>query len=116
MAKRLEVTFFRLESGKEPVRDWLLSLDKRDRQILGDDIRTVEFGWPLGMPTCRPLAEGLWEIRSSLPHGRIARVIFGIVDGDMILLTGFIKKTQATPSDQIKLARQRLIAYKEQQR
>jgi phage-related protein len=116
MAKRLEVTFFRLATGKEPVREWLLSLDKQDRQILGDDIRTVEFGWPLGMPTCRPLTDGLWEIRSSLSHGRIARVVFGIVDGEMILLTGFIKKTQATPSDQVKIARQRLKEYKEQQR
>src|SRR5258708_13368226 len=95
--KRLPIAFFRSANGREPVRDWLKSLSPEDRKILGTDIRTLEFGWPVGMPLCRALGNGLWEVRSSLPNGRIARVLFCIYDQRPALLPGFIKKTRQTP-------------------
>ena len=64
--KKLPARFYRSETGTEPVREWLTSLPKADRRMLGVDIATVEYGWPVGMPTCRPLGRGLWEVRSSL--------------------------------------------------
>jgi len=82
----------------------LLSLPKEDRAVIGEDIRTVEFGWPIGMPTCRHLANGIWEVRSSLPQGRIARVLFCLSGTTMHLLHGFIKKTQKTPPHDLELA------------
>jgi phage-related protein len=78
-----------------------------DRRQLGRDIGAVEYGWPLGMPLCRPLGDGLWEVRSTLPSRRIARVLFCLVKGELILLHGFIKKTQKTPSSDLALARKR---------
>src|SRR3954462_1772537 len=70
--------FFRTESGGEPVRAWLLSLSQGDRKRIGEHIKTVEFGWPVGMPTCRSLGGGLHEVRTNLDQNRIARVIFYI--------------------------------------
>jgi phage-related protein len=96
-----------------PVREWLLSLDKADRQILGADIATVEFGWPIGMPVCRPLGQQLWEVHSSLPGNRIARVLFSITGDRMLLLHGFVKKTQKTPPADLALARKRLKEIEE---
>lgn len=89
-----------------PVRDWLLSLSPEDRKMIGDDIRTAEFGWPVGMPLCRSLTgrKGLWEIRSNLNSGRISRVLFCVHNGTMVLLHGFIKKTQKTPDRDLDLA------------
>lgn len=87
------------------MRDWLKELSPADRRIIGYDIGLVEFGWPIGMPLCRPLGGGLWEVRSSLSNGRIARVMFSSSDGLMILLHGFIKKTQRTPKPDLELAR-----------
>lgn len=107
VGKRIAVGFYRSPSGQEPVRDWLRELSRKDRLTIGTDIKTVEYGWPIGMPTCRPLSGGLWEVRSDLSHGRIARVIFMIDDARMILLVAFIKKTQKTPDDQLQLARSR---------
>ena len=97
-----------------PVRDWLLSLSPADRKIIGDDIRTAEFGWPIGMPLCRPITgrRGLWEIRSSLPSGRIARVFFCTHESSMILLHGFIKKTQKTPDKELDIAEKRMRGLK----
>lgn len=106
-AKRVPVVFYRTGTGVEPVRDWLRGLPIADRQAIGKDIKTVEFGWPIGMPICRPLSKGLWEVRSSLPSGRIPRVLLCLKDGEMYLLHGFIKKTQRTPQDELGLARQR---------
>jgi len=94
--KRLPAAFFTLPSGKEPVREWLKGLAPADRKIIGEDIKDVEFSWPIGMPLCRSLGGGLWEVRSDLPLGRIARVIFCVRDGRMVLLHGFMKKTQRT--------------------
>ncbi len=105
--KRIEVIFFRTSAGGEPVRDWLKSLKPiEDRKQIGVDMKTVEFGWPVGMPVCRPLGDGLYEVRSSLSQNRIARVLFYIdAKGRMVLLHGFIKKTQKTPQADLDLAR-----------
>lgn len=105
--KRVPAIFFRTESGREPVRDWLKSLPApEDRKRIGEDIKTVEFGWPVGMPVCKPLGDGIHEVRSRLSHNRIARVLFYIDKrGRMVLLHGFIKKTQATRADDLNLAR-----------
>ena len=89
------------------VEETLKSLEQEDRSLIGQDIQTVEFGWPVGMPTCRPLGRGLFEIRTDLTGGRIARVLFFIHDHQMILLHGFIKKTQKTPKQDLELARKR---------
>ena len=105
--KRLQAVFFSNESGKEPVRDWLIALDKPDKQSIGEDIKTAEYGWPLGMPVVKPLGSGLWEVRSNLVAGRIARVIFTIAGNKMVLLHGFIKKTQKTPKSDLDLAKKR---------
>jgi phage-related protein len=103
--KRIPAVFFRTDSGREPVREWLKALPVIDRGIVGNDIRIVEFGWPVGMPTCRPFGEGLFEVRSHLATGRIARVIFYIdVKGRMALLHAFIKKTQKTPDNELRIA------------
>lgn len=105
--KRISARFFRSAAGAEPVRDWLKELSPADRRVIGYDIGLVEFGWPIGMPLCRSLGAGLWEVRSSLPNGRIARVVFSSSDGRMILLHGFVKKSQRTPKPDLELARSR---------
>ena len=102
--KRLPAAFYQLSSGREPAREWLKALSDDDRKIIGEDIKDVEFSWPIGMPLCRPLGRGLWEVRSDITDGRIARVLFCICDGRMVLLHGFIKKTQKTPDADIELA------------
>jgi phage-related protein len=109
---RLQVVFFRTDSGTEPVRDWLKSLDKEDRKIVGEDIKTVQFGWPLGMPLVRKMDRNPWEVRSQLTN-RIARVIFTVQNDTVILLHGFIKKSQKTPMSDLNTARKRLKQFKE---
>ena len=79
-----------------------------DRKLIGRDIQKVEFGWPLGMPYCRSLGNGLWEVRSNLTDGKIGRVIFCVVRAQMVLLHGFVKKTQKTPAQDLKLATKRM--------
>ena len=107
----LNVVFYRSESGDEPVREWLKELPKEDRRQIGEDIKTVQIGWPLGMPLIRKIDKDLWEVRTTLESG-IARVFF-TVDGDyMILLQGFIKKSQKTPQNELKTALARLGNYK----
>ena len=105
--KRVPAIFFRTEAGGEPVREWLKELPSpEDRKRIGEDIKTVEFGWPIGMPVCRPLGEGIYEVRTNLVRNRIARVLFYIDrKGQMVLLHGFIKKTQKTPDEHLNLAR-----------
>jgi len=104
--KRVPAIFYRTEAGGEPVREWLKGLSPEDRKRIGEDIKTVEFGWPIGMPVCRPLRDGIYEVRTSLAQNRIARVLFYIdKDGRMVLLHGFIKKTQKTPGEDLELAR-----------
>ena len=106
-ANKFKRSSFRTDAGGEPVRDWLKSLPSdEDRKRIGEDIKTVEFGWPVGMPACRPLGDGVHEVRTSLPENRIARVLFYIdKKGRMVLLHGFIKKTRKTPDDDLDLAR-----------
>jgi len=108
--KQLPARFFEQENGNAPVRNWLLSLSPEDRKMIGDDIRTAEFGWPVGMPLCRSIKgqKGLWEIRINLDGGRIARVFFCAYDSNMILLHGFIKKTRETPDKEIAIAVKRM--------
>jgi phage-related protein len=105
--KRVPAIFFRTEAGGEPLREWLKSLPSpEDRKLIGGDIKTVEFGWPVGMPVCRSLGGGVCEIRTHLTQDRIARVLFYIdAKGRMVLLHGFIKKTQKTPPNDLELAR-----------
>lgn len=103
----LNVVFFRTDSGQMPVQQWLRRLDKTDRKAIGEDIRLVQFGWPLGMPLVRKMEEHLWEIRSRLSQRRIARILFTVSNRKMILLHGFIKKSQNTPKRELNLARNR---------
>ena len=112
--KRVPALFFRTDAGAEPVRDWLKGLSKADRKVLGVDIKTLEYGWPVGMPLCRSIRSrrGLWEIRSSLTGGRIARILFCFHDGSLLLLHGFIKKTQKTPTPDLDLAADRMKELK----
>ena len=107
--KRLPAAFFRTGSGGEPVREGLKSdlFSRADRRRIGASIKTVGFGWPIGMPTCRPLGGEPWEIRIAL-NNRIARVLFCVHAETMVLLHGFIKKTRAAPQAEIALARQRM--------
>jgi phage-related protein len=106
--KRLPARFYRSDSGREPVREWLKNLDAEDRRIVGGDIKDVEFSWPIGMPLVRSLGRELWEVRSSLRHGRIARVIFCVEQDCMVLLHGFMKKTRKTAAGEMDLAIRRM--------
>ena len=108
----LAVRFYRTASGQEPVREWLLALGDRDRKTLGRDIKTAQFGWPLGMPLVRKLEPGLWEVRSHLSAG-IARVMFTVEGSTMVLLHAFAKKSQKTPLEELAAARHRLALLRE---
>ena len=110
MPRLLPAVFFRTETGREPVREWLKDLPKDERRIIGEDIMTVQFRWPLGMPLVDNLGSGIWEIRSRLPN-RIARTLFFVHEGEIILLHGFIKKTKKTPNEDRALALRRKNAY-----
>jgi phage-related protein len=108
----LRVVFYREHGGSEPVRAWLRDLQKDERQKIGTDIKTVEVGWPKGPPLVKSLKDGLWEIRTSCVRGE-ARVFCAIEDGSLILLHAIIKKTRATPTSDLELARKRLKKYTE---
>jgi phage-related protein len=103
-SKKIVARFYVTAGGRRSVREWLLELSRDDRRIVGRDIQKVEFGWPIGMPYCRSLGRGLWEVRSDLTGSRIARVVFCITAGEMILLHGFEKKSQKTPARDIEIA------------
>ena len=100
----LEVVFYRTQAGSEPVREWLLSLSRADRRTIGRDVKTAQYGWPLGMPLIRKLESRLWEVRSRVTGG-IARVVFTVDGSVMVLLHGFVKKSQKTPAADLKAAR-----------
>jgi phage-related protein len=102
----LRIRFFRAAKGREPVRDWLKSRPAEERKAIGDDLRTMQFGWPLGMPLVRSLGSGIWEVRTRLPN-RIARVLFTTFEDEAVLLHGFIKKSQETPLHELRLAKRR---------
>ena len=105
---RLTVVFYREVSGNEPVREWLQSLGRMEKRIIGEDIKTAQWGWPLGMPLVRGLGGGLWEVRSRL-RDTTARIIFSIEGAHMVLLHGFIKKSRTTPKPDLDLARKRAL-------
>lgn len=111
-SKRVPAVFYRTMQGASPVRDFLLGLLREDRRVIGNDIATVEYGWPVGKPICAPVGLGLWEVRSNLTSKRIARVLFTIHEGQMVLLHGFVKKTQKTPQAALDLARDRMKEVK----
>jgi phage-related protein len=106
----LQVVFFRTEAGSEPVREWLKGLPKEECKTIGADILTVQYAWPVSKPLVDNLGNGLWEVRSRLAN-RIARTLFIEVDQEIVLLHGFIKKTQRTPQRDIDLARKRKKLY-----
>ena len=109
---RLNVVFYKTESGTEPVRRWLKSLPRTSKKTIGEDIKTVQFGWPLGMPLVEKIEPYLWEVRTRMPDG-IARVLFTVDGHRMILLHGFVKKTRKIPRREIDTARARLKKYQE---
>ena len=104
---KIPVVFYRTRSGAEVVRDWIRGLDERDRNAIGQDLMRVQYRWPVGMPLCRSLGDGLWEVRSSLPSNRIARVLFSVEQERIVVLHGFVKKSQQTPAGDLALARKR---------
>jgi phage-related protein len=104
---KLNVKFYKSGANREPVREWLKALDEVDRKTMGDEIRLVQFGWPVGMPLVRKMEADLWEIRISLAN-RIARVLFTVHEGNAVLLHGFIKKSPKTPEPDLQMARNRL--------
>jgi phage-related protein len=105
-SRKLLAVFFRAGSGREPVREWLKGLGPEDRYVIGGDIDAVQWAWPVGRPLVDHIRSGIWEVRSSLDN-RIARVLFAIADGEMVLLHGFIKKTRVTPPEELELAERR---------
>jgi phage-related protein len=105
--RKLPVLFYRTRGGAELVRDWLRSLDDSDQNTIGLDLMRVQFRWPVGMPLCRAMGDGLWEMRTNLPSNRIARLLFCVTGGRILILHGFIKKTQKTPDEELTQARRR---------
>ena len=104
VAPKIELVFYRTSNGNEPVRDWLTGLPETNRRAVGLDLQRVQYRWPVGMPLVRPMGKGLFEVRTSLPDGTIARVLFCFHDGEIYALHGFIKKTQKTADSDLKLA------------
>ena len=105
---KIPLVFYRALSGREPVREWLQELPVEDRRAVGLDLMRAQFRWPVGMPLCRPMGQGLFEVRSTLPSGRIARVLICQSGNALVALHGFIKKTQTTPKSDLDLGRQRM--------
>lgn len=103
---KLTVRFFRSAQGREPVREWLKRLDDKARKAIGVDIRTMQFGWPVGMPLVEKLETDLWEVRVNLADG-IARVLFTIHEDQAVLLHGFVKKSRKIPKDDLDTAKRR---------
>src|SRR5665213_77815 len=105
---KVPLVFYRSASGNEPVRTWLKTLDRDDRLEVGMDLLRVQYRWPVGMPLCRAMRGGLWEVRTNLPSKTISRVLVCFHNGALVALHGFIKKTQQTPDDELKIARKRM--------
>ncbi len=105
--KRIPLIFYEIRPGVEPVRDWLRGLARTERHAIGMDLMRAQWRWPVGMPLCRPLGGGLWEVRTDLPTRRTARVLLCLHNGQLVALHGFIKKTRTTPADDLALARKR---------
>lgn len=109
--KHIYVFFYANDRGKMPVKQWLLSFSKKDKKIIGEDIKTVEFSWPIGMPTVRPMGNKLYEVRSTLSDKSEARIIFTIYKSSMVLLHGFIKTDRKTPRKELRLSNERLKKF-----
>jgi phage-related protein len=105
--RKVPLIFFRTNAGGEPVREWLKGLPEAERQAIGKDLLRAQWQWPVGMPLCRALGVGLWEVRTNLATKRTARVLFGFYRGHLVALHGFIKKTRTTPDEDLVLARKR---------
>lgn len=104
---KVPLIFFRSSGGTEPVRDWLRGLPEVERHAIGRDLLRAQWRWPVGMPLCRPLGDGLWEIRTDLATGRTARVLLCLCREHLVALHGFIKKSRTTPEEDLKIARKR---------
>ncbi len=109
--RKMPVVFYRTPAGGEVVRDWLRSLDVEDRNAVGQDLMRVQYRWPVGMPLCRAMGLGLWEVRTALPGNRIARLLFSLHGRRIVILHGFIKKTRKTPDEDLALARGRMREF-----
>jgi phage-related protein len=83
----LDCKFFKTEGGNEPVRDWLFDQPAEVRKKIGDDIRVVQYRWPLGRPLVGVLGGGLFEVRTS-HFDNDYRVYFSISEGKILLLHG----------------------------
>jgi phage-related protein len=105
--RKTELVFFRNNAGSEPVREWLKGLDEVERRAVGTDLLRAQWRWPVGMPLCRPMGKGLWEVRTDLPSKRTARVLICFYHDCLVALHGFIKKTRALPENDLALARKR---------
>ncbi|MGD0212800.1 MAG: type II toxin-antitoxin system RelE/ParE family toxin [Terriglobales bacterium] len=105
--RKVELVFFRNDAGAEAVRDWLKEMNEVDRRAIGTDLLRTQWRWPVGMPLCRPMGRGLWEVRTDLPGNRTARVLICFYEGCLVALHGFIKKTRVTPTGDLALARKR---------
>src|SRR3990172_5475048 len=105
--QKIPLVFFRTSAGHEPVRDWLKELPEAERRAIGKDLLRAQWRWPVGMPLCRPMGSGLWEIRTDLPTKRTARVLLCLCREHLVALHGFIKKTRTTPDEDLELARKR---------
>lgn len=101
------LVFYRTATGNEPVRTWLKGLERTDRLEIGADLQRVQYRWPVGMPLCRALGDGLWEVRTNLASRTISRVFICFHDSVLYALHGFIKKTQGTPPEELAIARKR---------
>ncbi len=112
--KRIPLQFFRTKAGNEPVGTWLKALPTEDRRLIGHDLQVVEFGWPVGMPICRPMGDRLHEVRTQLPGNRISRVFFYVDRNQrLVALHAIVKKGRATPVSDLKLARQNMRKHEE---
>ncbi len=105
--QKIPLIFYRTAAGNEPVREWLKGLDEAERRAVGKDLMRAQWRWPAGMPLCRPMGSGLWEIRTDLPTKRTARVLICLCREHIVALHGFVKKTRATPDSDLATARKR---------
>jgi phage-related protein len=105
--KKIPLIFFRTLTGIEPVREWLKELPEEEQQAIGKDLLRAQWRWPVGMPLCRAMGDGLWEIRTDLPTKRTSRVLLCLYRERLVALHGFIKKTRTTPNEDLALARKR---------
>jgi len=101
---KIQLVFFRNDAGSEPVREWLKGLDQLERRAIGTDLLRAQWRWPVGMPLCRPMGKGLWEVRTNLPGNRTARVLLCFYHDRLVALHGFIEKTRTSPEGDLALA------------